>query len=67
MQLSVSSKSEYLPESLMESTIVLSIDVTLTPLIQFTKASDETLIKVYLFPTNVKLLNLLRDETFTLL
>ena len=35
MQFNVSSNSQYLPESLMKSTIVLSIEATLPPLMLY--------------------------------
>ena len=57
----------YLPESLIESTIVLSIDETLTPRISSTKSVETTLIKEKLFPSNWKLLNLETDDIFTTL
>ncbi len=52
IQFNVSSKSQYLPESLIESTIVLSMEETLTPRISSTKSVEVALLKEKLFPSN---------------
>lgn len=67
IQFSVSSKSEYLPESLIESTIVRSIEATLTPLIISTKEEAFVCIGTNAFFSNSNELNGVRDETVTVL
>ena len=63
----VSSKSEYLLESLIESTIVRSIEATLTPLIVSIKEEDFVCIGTNVFSSNSNELNGVRGETVTVL